>query len=104
MNFLRKFFWKLVSSKIHKITFPSNDLYEQFRKLNIFDEKKMSVLYDPVISYKEISKLKNVGELSKRFKENNYISVYWKTNKTKKIFSFVINNFKFIKKNLRILS
>ena len=35
----------------------------------------MSVLYDPVISYKEISKLKNVGELSKRFKENNYILV-----------------------------
>ena len=100
MNFLRKFFWKLVSIKIHKITFPSNDLYEQFMKLNIFEEKKMSVLYDPVISYKEISKLKNVGELSKRFKENNYILCIGRLTKQKN-FSFVINNFKFIKKKFK---
>ena len=40
MNFIRKLFWKLVSKKIHKITFPSKDLYLDFKRLKIFDEKK----------------------------------------------------------------
>ena len=44
MNFIRKLFWKLVSKKIHKITFPSKDLYLDFKRLKIFDEKKMIVL------------------------------------------------------------
>ena len=60
MNILRKLLWRLASRKIYKITFPSYDLYLQFKDLKIFDEKKLCVLYDPIISYKEIIRLKNL--------------------------------------------
>ena len=58
MNMFRKILWRIASKKIHKVTFPSKDLYEQFTKLKIFDESKMYVLYDPILKYREISHLK----------------------------------------------
>ena len=43
MNFLRTLFWKIASKKIYKITFPTKSLYEQFKVLKIFDEKKKCI-------------------------------------------------------------
>ena len=100
MNFLRKFFWKIVSKRIHKITFPSYDLFLQFKELNIFKESKMHVLYDPIISYKEIVKLKNNPHFQEKNLKSDYILCVGRLTKQKN-FSFVINNFKKIQRKYK---
>ncbi len=100
MNFLRKFFWKIVSKRIHKITFPSYDLFLQFKELNIFKESKMHVLYDPIISYKEIVKLKNNPHFQEKNLKSDYILCIGRLTKQKN-FSFVINNFKKIQRKYK---
>tara|TARA_Y100000816_G_scaffold152478_1_gene108604 strand:+ start:1252 stop:2385 length:1134 start_codon:yes stop_codon:yes gene_type:complete len=102
MNFIRKLFWKLVSKKIHKITFPSKDLYLDFKRLKIFDEKKMSVLYDPIISYKEVIKSKKDIIISKNLIDKDYILCIGRLTKQKN-FSFLIDNFSILRKKFRDL-
>ena len=58
LNFVRKFFWKILSKKVYKITCPTNSTYEKFKKLRIFSEDKLEILYDPIISVKKIRKKK----------------------------------------------
>ena len=58
MNFLRKLIWKKASKKIYKITFPTSDLLNQFKEFNIFDQEQMSILRDPIISFKICPNLK----------------------------------------------
>ena len=100
MNFLRKFFWKIVSKRIYKITFPSYDLLLQFKELKIFEESKMHLLYDPIISYKEIVKLKNNRHYQEKNLKNDYILCIGRLTKQKN-FSFVINNFKKIQRKYK---
>ena len=95
MNFLRRTFWKIVSKKIYKVTFPSYDLYKEFITLNIFEINKMSVLYDPIISYREVNKLKNEDRIAKVPKNNEYLLCIGRLTKQKN-FSFVIKNFKIL--------
>ena len=105
MNFLRRTFWKIVSKKIYKVTFPSYDLYKEFITLNIFEVNKMSVLYDPIISYREVNKLKSEDRIAKDPKNNEYLLCIGRLTKQKN-FSFVIKNFKILKKkfkNLKLL-
>ncbi len=60
LNFFRKFFWKKLSSKIYKITCPTNELKDNLVKKNIFSESKIFYLPDAIIDIKkfklEISK------------------------------------------------
>ena len=100
MNFLRKLFWKIVSKRIHKITFPSFDLFLQFKDLKIFEESRMHVLYDPIISYKEVVKLKNNELPQEKNLKNDYILCVGRLTKQKN-FSFVINNFKKIQEKYK---
>ena len=103
MNFLRKLFWKIASKKIYKITFPTKSLYEQFKVLKIFDEKKMYILSDPIINYNEIIKLKNKDEVPKYIINQNYIVCIGRLTKQKN-FSFLINSFALMKKNTKIIN
>ncbi len=100
MNFLRTLFWKTVSKKIYKITFPTKSLYDQFRVLKIFDEKKMYVLSDPIINYNEIIKLKNEKNIPEYIINQNYIVCIGRLTRQKN-FSFLINNFAVIKKKYK---
>ena len=42
--------WKLISKKIFLVTCPSNETLEYIRSTNIFEKKKLNVLYDPIIN------------------------------------------------------
>jgi glycosyltransferase involved in cell wall biosynthesis len=104
MNFIRVFLWKVASKKIYKVTFPSYDLYVQFKNLNIFEENKMQVLYDPIINYKEIIKKKNDEEITYNLASEDYILSIGRLTKQKN-FLFLVNNFKKIKnkyKNIKL--
>ena len=54
MNFLRKLLWKIAFKKIYLITCPTNNTLNYIKSLNLTDPKKIKLLYDPVISTKEI--------------------------------------------------
>ena len=100
MNFLRKLFWKIASKKIDKITFPTKSLYEQFKVLRIFDEKKMYILHDPIINYNEIIKSKNDNSIPKYIINQNYIVCIGRLTRQKN-FSFLIKNFALMKKKYK---
>ena len=88
MNFLRKLIWKKASKKIYKITFPTSDLLNQFKEFNIFDQEQMSILRDPIISFKNLPKLKNEKRLSEMTNIKNYFISVGRFTKQKKILNF----------------
>ena len=100
MNFLRTLFWRIASKKIYKITFPTKSLYEQFKVLKIFDEKKMHILYDPIINYNKIVKLKNDNDIPKYIINQNCIVCIGRLTRQKN-FSFLIENFALMKKKYK---
>ncbi len=82
LNLIRKLFWKLCSKNIHLITCPSIELKNQLRKLNIFDNKKIVVLYDSVINIKEINHQKK-NLLSDEVTKSNYLLAIGRLTKQK---------------------
>ena len=58
LNFFRHLFWIFALKKIYKITFPTLETLNYFKKLNVVDESKLKLLYDPVIHTKHLSKVK----------------------------------------------
>tara|TARA_B100000579_G_scaffold432371_1_gene449073 strand:- start:652 stop:1803 length:1152 start_codon:yes stop_codon:yes gene_type:complete len=104
LNILRFYFWKLALKKIYKITFPTVETYEYFKKLQITDNEKLYVLHDPIIDTKHINLKKR--EINKDENEfNDYYICIGRLTKQKN-FSFLIKCFKNIcalKKNLKIL-
>ena len=60
----------------------------------------MHVLYDPIISYKEIVKLKNNPHFQEKNLKSDYILCIGRLTKQKN-FSFVINNFKKIQRKYK---
>ncbi len=56
LTIFRKFFWKLISNKIYLITCPSGQTRTDLVNQNIFPEKKIKILYDPIINISEIQK------------------------------------------------
>lgn len=91
LNFIRKFFWKLCSKNIHLITCPSIELKNQLRKLDIFESKRVVVLYDSVINIKEVNKKKN-DPLSNEIAKNNYLLAIGRLTKQKN-FDLLVNAF-----------
>ena len=71
LNFIRKFFWKICSKNIHTITCPSKELKEQLNNLKIFDEKKIVILHDSVISLKEVN-IKKKDSISDDIRQAKY--------------------------------
>ena len=104
LNIIRFYFWKLALKKIYKITFPTVETYEYFKKLKIADNEKLYVLHDPIIDTKQINLKKR--EINKDENEfNDYYICIGRLTKQKN-FSFLIKCFKDIcalKKNLKIL-
>ena len=58
LNFFRKTLWKLVSKKIDIITTPTLGTFKYLKKEKIFNENKIYLLRDPVVSISKINKLK----------------------------------------------
>ena len=61
MNYFRKILWKITSKKIFLITCPTKESKIDLIKLNIFDEKKIIYLPDPIIDINYIMRKKNVS-------------------------------------------
>ena len=98
LNFFRYLFWKIALKKIHKITFPTLETLNYFKKLNIIDPDKLKLLYDPVIHAKDLNKFK-YEEFSK-FK--NFHLAIGRFTKQKNFF-FLIKCFeKIVKKDKNI--
>jgi glycosyltransferase involved in cell wall biosynthesis len=100
LNFFRKFLWKLAFKKIYYVTCPTKNTYEYLKMLDILEESKLKILYDPVINLKEITK-KNKELVDF---ENYYLSVGRLTNQ--KNFLFLCKAFKELKKkkpNIKLL-
>ncbi len=58
LNLLRYLFWSFALKKIHRVTFPSIETLNYFRNLNIIDEHKLELLYDPIINTRHLGKIK----------------------------------------------
>tara|TARA_B100000780_G_scaffold255833_1_gene204664 strand:- start:4612 stop:5748 length:1137 start_codon:yes stop_codon:yes gene_type:complete len=61
LNIFRKILWKTVNKKLFLITCPSQETLDHMRNLEIFDNNKLVLLYDPII---------NVSIINKNLKEN----------------------------------
>lgn len=60
LNIFRYYFWLITLKKVHKITFPTMETLNYFKRLNITDPNKLELLYDPVIKVKsKKKKIKN---------------------------------------------
>ena len=74
LNFFRLMLWRCVQKKIHLITCPSKDTYLTLKSLNIFDEKKIIYLPEPVLCLEEFrEKIKNKNIEEKNFDSKNSI-------------------------------
>ena len=92
LNFVRKIFWKLLSKKIYKITFPTKETYKLFAQQKIFDINKMFVVYDPVLDINVINKKKSLQINDTISKNPQYILSVGRFTKQKN-FEFLIKSF-----------
>jgi glycosyltransferase involved in cell wall biosynthesis len=75
LNFIRKFFWKIVSKKIYMITCPSQETLNFLTKSKIFNKDKLMVLYDPIINVSEIRKKINKELDLSNLKKDYFLSI-----------------------------
>ena len=84
LNFYRKFLWKLISKKIYLVTCPSKETLDNLKKLNIFENKKLVVLYDPIINVSTISKKKK-KKIDINLESNFFLNIGRLTNQKNQI-------------------
>ena len=92
LNIIRKFFWKISSSNIFKVTTPTKQTFFDIKNSKIFEKNKLKYLPDPVFDLKEFNRLKknkenskkfilNIGRLSKQKNQKLLISSFYKISK-----------------------
>ena len=91
LNFLRLIFWRLALKKIYKITFPTQETLNYFKNLNVIDEDKLELLYDPIIHTRHLGKIKK----EKFLKLDEFYLAIGRFTKQKN-FSFLIKCFESI--------
>ncbi len=104
LNFFRKTLWRLVSKKIDIITTPTEGTLQNLKKEKIFNERKIHLLRDPVISISKINKLKKQN-IDKEYLHKPFILSIGRLSKQKNQ-KLIIENFKnnvFDKYNLIIV-
>ena len=104
LNFIRKFFWKIVNYKIHLITAPTLTTLKLLVSNKIFKSDKIVYLPDPILKIKEIQKKKNENNiLEKELSENDSIVSIGRLTKQKN-FNFLIDSFFIIQKKYKNLN
>ena len=104
LNMLRKKFWQKVSSKLYKITCPTEELLAQLNLMKIFPNEKAFFLQDAIINFDNFYPFKKIN-----FKDfgivNKKIILGVGRLTVQKNFSYLINEFsKFLKiKNQYVL-
>lgn len=100
LNFIRKFFWKILLKKVHKITCPTNQTKEFIIKNNLSINEKIVVLQDPIIFLKKI----NIMRKEKNIKDfGRYIFAAGRLTKQKN-FGFLLDVFYKISKKFHYLN
>ena len=98
LNFLRKFFWKICAKNIYYVTTPTYATLNLIKKNNIFSEKKLRYLPDPILEPKEIQAKKNIlVTLSKKFAPKKSLVSIGRLTKQKN-YQFLIEAFSEIQK------
>jgi len=92
LNVIRRVFWKLLSKKIYKITFPTKETYELFIQHKIFDINKMFVVYDPILDINIINRKKSLFIKDSIIKNTEYVLSVGRFTKQKN-FEFLIKSF-----------
>ena len=92
MNIFRYIFWKIALKKIYKITFPTIESLEYLKNLNVVDENKLELLYDPVFIIKKISKKKQELIQNLDLRKNDYFLAIGRLTKQKN-FIFLVKCF-----------
>ena len=87
LNFLRYLFWRLTLKKIHKVTFPTNETLNYFKELNIVDENKLQLLYDPIVHTRYLGKIKN----DKFIKQNEFYLAIGRFTRQKNFHKYLSN-------------
>ena len=96
LNIFRKIYWKFFGKKVYKVTCPTMATLEKLKLLNIFDHKKLHLLYDPVISPKTIVFKKN-DPIDSKYNNKKIIIAIGRLTKQKN-FSLLLHCFALIKK------
>ena len=96
LNILRKIYWKFFGKKVYKVTCPTIATLEKLKSLNIFDQAKLYLLHDPVISPKTIVFKKN-ELIESKYDDKKIIIAIGRLTRQKN-FSFLLHSFALIKK------
>ena len=72
LNLIRKLIWSKCSKSIYKVTCPTVATYNKLINLGVFPKEKIVILYDPIISVRDIIKKKK-EPIDIKFRDNNYI-------------------------------
>ena len=91
LNFFRKFLWKMTLKKICFITCPTEATQKDMSNQKIVNENKIDVLFDPIISPKNI--INNIKISKNNWKDRNYFLAIGRLTKQKN-FIFLIDVFK----------
>jgi len=91
MNFLRRFLWKSLNSKLFKVICPTKMTKEFLLNEKIFSADKLIVAQDPIINHSLINNLKSIKKNELNIKEEYVISIGRLTYQ--KNFEFLIKNF-----------
>ncbi len=94
LNILRYLFWMFALKKVHKITFPTLETLRYFKELDIIDENKLELLYDPIVHTKQLGKIKN----EKLYNTDEFYLAIGRFTKQKNFF-FLIKCFEAIHKS-----
>ena len=94
LGFFRKLLWKIAFKKIYAVTCPTKNTFKYIKSLNIVQNEKLKLLFDPVLCIKEINYLKKKNIIRK---ENFFLAVGRLTKQ--KNFLFLIKNFSELFKN-----
>ncbi len=92
LGFFRKLLWRIALKKFYLITCPTQATLEYMISLNIVNENKIRLLYDPIIDVKNINLEKNA---TKVIQHSNYFLAAGRLTKQKN-FLFLCRAFKII--------
>ena len=103
LNFFRSLLWKISNKNISMVFCPTIETMNYLKKKNIFDEKKLKFLPDPILFEEEITKLSKQKNNVKLTKHAFYLSIGRLTKqKNHKLLINLYKNYK-IKEKLLII-